>query len=414
MTNFIDTPDRIENPFELVPVAATGEERMSREAREPILVYTVHDGDVIPARFLVDERGEPLLDRELLDRNFAHMRDWGANKVARALASALTLDGFASCRPARVLVDFNRFPGTTSRTADGPLDYLAINEPFGSVLAHTQKMDVLKIYDRMSDSIEHMVSDSLISIGVHTYDVHNASATKRPDVSIVSTPQSYFRHSRMPDGVFDPLYPDLLAESTCSRTLRDRISLNLERAGLRVSHNQPYPLPEGSVEVRSQVWLFFRYLRNRFEEAHPETRDDPGMQLVWPMLLNTNVRSQQSDVLSGYLHRYRRPTDDQEKTFQLAEAAYSRLRRFVSESDVVRSFRRSRSRPSSLAIEVRKDLLVTFDEETGFPLPRTAAQDERAREIAQVIAGAVRTYLETDRPIAQDLDVGGHGSDAGV
>jgi hypothetical protein len=402
VSKFIDTPNTIPTPLEFIPIDASGEQSLSREAAEPILIHTVHDGDSIPSRFLVDDEGHPLVDRELFSRSFTRMRDWGANKVARALASALGLDGYASCRVARVLLDFNRFPGTTSRSAEGPLDYFAINEPFGSVLRHAQKMDVLKIYDRMSDEIEKLISGSLISIGIHTYDVHNASATKRPDVSIVSTPQSYFRHSRLPDGVFDPLYPDLLAESTCSRALRDRISLNLERSGFRVSHNQPYPLPEGSVEVRAQVWRFFRYLKERFEEAHPETRDDPGFQLVWPMLLNTNVRSQQSDALSGYLHRYRRPAPEQERTFQQGRDAYARLHRFVEESDVVPSYRRSAKRPSALAIEVRKDLLVTFDPETGFPLPRTAEQDERAQEIAEVIASAVRIYLETDRPIAQD------------
>ena len=62
----------------------------------------------------------------------------------------------------------------------------------------------------------------------------------------------------MPFGVFDPLDPDVLGESTCSRTLRDRISLNLKRAGFRVGHNHPYLLPEGCVEVRTQVWYFFR------------------------------------------------------------------------------------------------------------------------------------------------------------
>jgi hypothetical protein len=402
VASFIDTRDHIASPFEFVPVDASGEQSLSREAREPILVYTVHDGDVVPARFLAGADGGRLVDAERLNRHFSHMRDWGADKVARALASALGLDGYATCRVARVLLDFNRFPGTTSDSADGPLDYFAINEPFGDLLVHAQKMDLLKLYDRMSDEIEALISGSLISVGIHTYDMNNESETKRPDVSIVSTPQSYVRHSRLPDGVFDPLYPDLLAESTCSRTLRDRISLNLERSGFRVSHNQPYPLPEGSVEVRAQVWMFFRYLKARFEEVHPEAVDDPGLQLVWPMLLNTNVRSQQSDALSGFLHRYRRPGPDQEKTFQQAEVAYARLRRFVDESDVVRRYRRSPSRPSSLAIEVRKDLLVSFDPETGFPMPRTPEQDERAREIAQVIAGAVRIYLETDRPIAQD------------
>ena len=72
------------------------------------------------------------------------------------------------------------------------------------------------------------IGGALISIGIHTYDENNESATKRPDVSIVSTPQSYFRHSRMPDGVSLTVWQDE------SRVLRSRMDLLLEngRQGL--------------------------------------------------------------------------------------------------------------------------------------------------------------------------------------
>jgi hypothetical protein len=201
----------------------------------------------------------------------------------------------------------------------------------------------------------------------------------------------------MPYGVFDPLYPDVLGESSCSRVLRDRISLNLERAGFRVSSNHPYALPEGSIEVRSQVWYFFSFVRRRFEQLEAATADDPAYALVWDMLLNTNLRHARAERLRGYLHRYRRVDAADQPLFAAAQVAYEHIARFVADSGVVRAYRRSAQRPSSLALEVRKDLLCEMDPDTGLPRAATDKMQDVASEVARIVAGAIRIYFENDR-----------------
>ncbi len=372
---------------------ATAMHGLPEELRGRILVDTVHDGGVLPEPFLSDREGRPLVPLELLERRHIEERDWGANLVARELAAALGLASWCRVHLARVLLDFNRFPGTTPPNTRGPLDRLAINPPFASALDHGQKLALLELYDKISEQMEGQLDGRLVKIEVHTYDEHNASTTKRPDVSLINQPASYQKDARMPFGVFDPLYPDHLAESTCSRVLSHRISLNLERAGYRVGHNHPYLLPEGSMAVRSQVWYFFRYLRTRYEEAFPATRDDPGHAMVWQMLLNTNQRLSESAALRGFLHRYWRVGAGRRPRFEAAQRAYAGVRRFLQESEVVSDYRRSPDRPSSLVIEVRKDLLCEFDA-TGRPV---RARPEVAIKVARVIAEAVVIFFETDR-----------------
>jgi hypothetical protein len=63
---------------------------------------------------------------------------------------------------------------------------------------------------------------------------------------------------------------------------------------------------------------------------------------------------------------------------------------------VVNDFRHRKDRPSSLGLEVRKDLVCSFNDE-GWPLPPTAAQRECAKLIGNVVAGAISTFFETDR-----------------
>ena len=61
-------------------------------------------------------------------------------------------------------------------------------------------------------------------------------------------------------------------------------------------------------------------------------------------------------------------------------------------------FRRNPERPSSLGIEIRKDLICTFDPETGFPERPNAEQVATVRRIAKAIAEAIAIYIDTDRP----------------
>ena len=171
----------------------------------------------------------------------------------------------------------------------------------------------------------------------------------------------------------------------------------MERNGFRVSHNHPYPLPEGSMEVRAQVWYFFFFLRQAFEQQFPETRSEEPYERVWQMLLNTNLRLARGEALRSYLHRYRKVPEADIETYRSAERAYAHVREFLEGSDVVSDYQNSPDRPSSFAIEVRKDLIGEFDPETGRPLPLSDASAERIKLIAKVIAEAIAIHFETDR-----------------
>lgn len=387
-------------PYDFVEVKRTGDHPVPAEFRDRILIHTIHDGAYLPRDYLYDDSGKPRYDVNAVEKRYIEERDWGANLVAHKIAAALGVAGFARCRLARVLLDFNRFPGSTPHDGEGvqPLERLAINYPFSNVLPHAAKVRLLEhYYDRISDYIEkNLLDNKLILIAVHTYDEHNPTHTRRPHVSLINAVLNYTREARMPYGVFDPMYPDILGESTCSRVLRDRISLNLERNGYRVSHNHPYPLPEGSMEVRAQVWFFFSYLRARFEEKHPATRSDPAYKLVWMMLLNTNLRLAQAEALRSYLHRFRRVSGPQKQRLVQAQRAYDKINAFLASGNVVHEFRRSTDRPSSLGVEVRKDLVCSFDEK-GRPTPAGERQVDNATLIGNTIASAITTFFETDR-----------------
>ncbi|MEM9694002.1 MAG: N-formylglutamate amidohydrolase [Myxococcota bacterium] len=386
-------------PYEFVAVEPAGDAPIPEAFRDRILVHTVHDGSAIPARFLHHEDGSPRLDSETVENRYIEERDWGANLVASQIASAMGLPGYGRVRLARVLLDFNRFPGSTPHDdAVLPLNRLAINHPFARVLAHEEKFDLLeRYYDGISSRLEsEFFRERLLTLAVHTYDELNPTQTRRPHLSLLSSVKGYQEESRMPLGVFDPLYPDVLGESTCSRILRDRVSLTLERNGFRVSHNYPYALPAGCVEVRTQVWCFFRYLKKRFLAEHPETENDRSYGAVWNLLLNTNLRSQQAESMRSYVHRFRKPAPERADEFRTVRQAYERLEAFLERSSVVQDFRRSPDRPSSLGLEVRKDLLCTFDDR-GRPLPLRPSERETAAHIGRLVAFAINTFLTTDR-----------------
>jgi hypothetical protein len=362
------------------------------------MIETVHDGGAIPSRFRYQPDGSPLVDSDELDRRYVIERDWGASLVAQELAKALGLGGYYRVGVARVLLDFNRFPGSTPDGLKEPSERLSINPPLAHALDHSSKTDLLETYyDGISKLMESAIEGKLIKIAVHTYDEHNPSRTQRPDVSLISRSAGYQRENRMPFGVFDPLYPDVLGESMCSRTLLHRISLNLERAGFRVGHNHPYLLPDGSLEVRTQVWYYFAFLRGQFEAEFPASRDDEAYRMIWAMLLNTNLRLAESGALRGYLHRFRRVSDRNRDRFRAAQRAYEKVKSFQEESTVISDYRRSPMRPNSLALEVRKDLLCEFDSRTGRPLPMRQEMVDTATAIVQVIAESLKVYLENDR-----------------
>jgi hypothetical protein len=371
------------------------------DARKKIAIDVIHDGNAVPGELLVDERGAPIPE-EVFWETYVMERDWGAALVARELARHLGLDGYWNVEIARVVMDFGRFPGITQKNADH-LGRHAINYPFSQILAFEQKQRIFEhYYDTISERYNTIVTNAQVKIGIHTYDTYNRSGTLRPPISILTRCVGYQSGGEMPFDVFDPLYPDILGEFTCDRILRDRMSLTLERAGMHTEHNYPYLLPDGSIEVRSQVWSFFRFARQEFEAAHPASRQDPAFARVWQMLLDTNLRSSESESLRSYLHAFRRAPADREAEFEAARHAYGAIGRFLSQDNhaMVERYRYSRTRPSALGIEVRKDLVFEFDSQRRPVAPRP----REARKLASILARAIKIYFTKDSPTSRSFE----------
>lgn len=382
---------------ERVPAAAEGTGLCPDEFRDRVVICTLHDGEHLPTKIADSPRVARARDDGSLFEHYARMRDWGANLVASRLAARLGLPFWHRVNVARLVMDFNRFPGSSPPHAK-PLERLAINGVMAGQLNHVEKRYILEQwYDHVSSALEEALRSALIVVCVHTYDAYNSTLTSRPAVSLLSRSHSYQRDSRLPYGTFDPLFPDVLAESSVKRILRDRIALTLEKSGIHVEHNYPYCLPDGSMEIRCQPWFFFRHLKEHFEAAHPATCEDPAYGRVWTMLLNTNLRSADSGSLSGYLHRFTAAPPGLDHEFNQARAAYGAVEKHLAAHErLAHAYRMSADRRSALCVEVRKDLLSDFKD--GVPVG--AAHEEAADQIAAGIARGLVTYLVTDRPEA--------------
>lgn len=380
---------------QVVPVdPSTRSSALDGVARAKVLVDVIHDGHWLPSEFLTDSAGREI-SLEQLRPDYVRERDWGAGAVARRLSESLGLESYLSINVARVLMDFARFPGSTPRNADH-LHRFAINYPFSKLLTYRQKKRVLEsYYDQVSQVFEAALVGRLIKVSIHTYDQFNPSGTERPAMSLMTRSIGYQTNSELPAGLFDPMYPDVLAEFTADRVLHDRISLTLEKKQIPVAHNYPYLLPEGSLEVRHMVWSFFRALRDAFEERFPETIEALPYRMVWLMLMDTNLRNSDSDSLRSYLHMYRRAPGGREVEFEQAADAYEHVRSFCHQrADVVDRYRYSPLRSSSIAIEVRKDIVCDLGEDG---VPRGIRQDN-VELVADTIADAIDTYFRVDRP----------------
>ncbi len=392
MMNLTDYSTEPVELLEFVPVAGQALHPLPEAFRGRVMIDTVHDGAYIPAEFLEDEDGR-IIGAERFRDAYERERDWGASMVAGFLAAALGMRGFYQVNIARVLMDFGRFPGVTGPDAEH-LSRYAINYPFSQLLSYEKKKHLLEsYYDVISASTDAVVRDRMIKIAIHTYDPVNPSGVQRPHVSLINRSSSIQDHGALQRGLFDPMYPDVLAEFTADRVLLSRISLTLEKHGVPVAHNYPYCLPEGSIEVRSQVWFYFNYLRRRFLAQYPETEGLPGYRRVWAMLMDTNLRSTESEALRSHLHMFRRAPPGREAEFRAARDAYRAVCAFVREHPrIVNEYRFSPERPSSLGIEVRKDLVWEFDGQRPVrPRP------ENARAIAESLAEAIAIYLSQDR-----------------
>ncbi len=366
-----------------------GEDRPGDDA----LVFTIHDGDQIP-RHLLGERTEEVLGRPEVAAAYMKERDWGANLIAREIGRELGLGGYLRINLARVVMDYGRFPGSS----DAQASYLgrsAIFPPFHHLLSEEAKHEVLRCYDEISRQLTRRLPGKRVALALHTYDPLNASGTERPEISLVSRLLDYQIHSNVPPKVFDPLFPPILCESTCHRTLAYQVLLNLERGGYSTAHNYPYVMPVGSLEIRAQVWFFFSNLKRRFESAEPQSAELPAYDLVWSMLFDVIRRSWEGELLRGFLHEYREPPLDERELFAEARRAYSRIRDFLDahRGELVYDYRYSRERPCCLGIELRKDLLSEFDADRQQVRLRHDAE-AIARDVARRIARAIRDYLD--------------------
>ena len=111
----------------------------------------------------------------------------------------------------------------------------------------------------------------------------------------------------MPADIFDPIYPDVLADYTVDRVLVSRLSLNLEKEHIAVGNNYPYLLPEGAMEVRHQVWRFFDWLHKKFTLDFPDTRQDPAYNGCLANAARHKLPQCRISPLRSMVHLYRAP-----------------------------------------------------------------------------------------------------------
>ena len=378
-------------PIEFIPHT---EPPARPHSADEALIFTIHDGPQVP-RHLFGGRAEEMFSRPAVAEAYVRERDWGADRVARHLSREIGTGGYMSLRMARAVMDFGRFPGT-SNVGETYLRRHAIYPPVQDFLDAGEAHSLLEdYYDPASMAFVSFLSGKRVSISVHTYDRFNKSGTERPEVSLVSRSLSYQRTSTIPPYIFDPLFPPILGEATCHRILTYQALVNLERGGWRTALNYPYVMPEGSVEIRAQVWFFFRHLRRNFLAAFPDTENDPAYERVWRMLTDVVRRDSGAERLRAHLHRHRRPEPEEEALFARCREAYGRIERFLSahRGSLVESFRFAHERLSCLGIEVRKDLLARLDDR-GLPVAPRPDAEAVAAQIAGLIGSAVRSYFE--------------------
>ena len=217
--------------------------------------------------------------------------------------------------------------------------------------------------------MEEQLRGKLLKIAIHTYDPYNDSGTERPHVSLVTRTIGYQLESRMPFGVFDPLYPDILAEFTVDRVLRDRISLTLKK------------IASLSLII---IHIFFPKEVQRFVTWYGVSFHGFSNALRMPTLRQLEILH-----MVGYGRCYKIPTSDLHKQenyvvfftcidvrrwkqpdytniLSMPIATYTS---FVSQDNkkIVTEYRNSQERCMSLGIEVRKDLVWKFDKD-GIPI----------------------------------------------
>lgn len=406
--------------------------------KNKVCLTSIHSGSYIPECFQIDPKNKPL--NQEITAAYQREKDWGADLLCRELAIELGLNQYYLVNIARVLMDFGRFPGITDKFANHMNRY-TISGIFSDLLTHEQKRKVLELcYDNISKSIDSLIANNVLMLNIHSYDKYNPGPdgpyaptcpsvnSIRHPIALVSRPMNFYTEKRMPFNIFDPSYPDSLCEMTADPKLLSRISLTLssishheyeENLGTEwdgnkfaVGINYPYDLPDGSVEVRSQVWSFFQYVKNVFEDTFPANKDKPSYNAVWKMLLDTNLRDSSTVALKSYIHMFRKEISEYyymdsncKTTYKDVLLAYQDITNFIGQSSVIDDYKNSPIKFQALAIEVRKDLVWEFHDELSISNPKlslSAAKMKTIKFIAKKLAYAITKYINHDSIVNND------------
>ena len=403
--NFIPDGEPSDNYQHPIGLVRDDTHQTSEEYDSEILIDTIHSGHIVPPSFA------RLIDSGQFRKMYFNEKDWGADCVAAQLARELRLSGYHKVFIARSLFDFGRFPGSSSKVRSSHMERSAISFPISDQLDFREKKQIMEeYYDKISDYFENVVRGKKIKISIHTYDEHNPptrhenpitrrdEGTTRPEFCLLYRSRLFQEQTRMPFGIFDPLYIDELGERTADDLLAHLISISLvERMRsesswkYRVSHNYPYLLPEGSMEIRAHVWNYFHFLRDLYETRRGIPDDREAYDAVWNMLLDTNLRSSRSETLRSFIHMYRRSDTEEEKLLMRCTSVYENIRQFVSEEkgSILQEYSKYSEKLDAIAIEIRKDLVWHFGNKQPV--------ENNTKAIAEAIASGVVRYLREHR-----------------
>lgn len=366
-----------------------------------VAIDVIHDGFAVPEE--IGELGEDA--RADLEQAYSDDRDWGAHYIATALARKLGIPSYLRVTLLRPLLDCNRFAGVHETPLD-PEHRLAIAPPMAQHLDSTQRRLLLEEgYDRVDADLRRWVHGKRIKLAIHTYRPDNAIGTRRPAVSLILRSPSYDRHVDQRLTTLFEIYPRELAEFTADRILAYHLAATLERRSFSTGFNSPYLLPDGAVEMRLQLALFFLFLREKFEREHGP-RESAEYDAVWRMLSNLNRRSAEGIALLELLQMGAKDFVVGSPPYSLVglREIYDEIRTFLeSRKDaLVQSFRFHPSRMSALTIEVRRDVFLRMERDAQGRERPAAYDPDRVEELASGIAEAVRDYLREDLPRRQE------------
>ena len=222
----------------------------------PIALCTIHDGHRVPACAEEFARG---LDPELLEQDFTRERDWGADAVAMHLAWLLRLPSYHRVTTARVFLDCGR-PAGVSAPEDRGLDTKSV--PF-SIAGRTvpeelaaSLLEVRESFARAFDGLlertlaqarRHALDSGALFLAIHTYDRYGESGERAP-VSLVYRP-------RIGDEVPEH-FPTELLHGTSDAGLIRRLDRSFRIVSVYASHNEPYVLPAGGLEIPAVGRMF--------------------------------------------------------------------------------------------------------------------------------------------------------------